>query len=249
MFIRHVFQTTEVGAVVLFRLTKEHGGIGDITVTSTGVVITGSFDLNSPELQEMFAQTYKQARALVEPLRILAQTRRETGETTQDPRVAVDSWFNSGKGAQGGENTGVRKLEQYSPSTLIRILDLNAPLSLGLRQLSLTGDFSTTVSKCDSKGVWRTYCALCLEPLPPTAAGLLFPGNHVDGVGIFNVREQRDAHNTRNMPLVVDSRETGRPCKLSDKLEERDVWVHSCAPVGSVSVRTVFAIPYLETRK
>ena len=218
MFTYLVFQTKEIGKIVISRLTKERGGLGDITATREGVVVSGHFDLRTPEALKSFQEALERAEALV--------------PTLKEKAAGIPEW----KIAQVEE--------EHVHSTMSEAISQEIPVQVGLRKLILNRDFDTLVDKYDDKGNYSVHCCLCLQKVLQSDHGLEFERNSVQQIGIYNPHGKDDDPQliieTSTDPKIT---ENSMPKRSGHYLH-----IHGCVSVVSKKIRTCFRIPQLILR-
>jgi hypothetical protein len=129
------------------------------------VVVSGLFDLRSPENREEFVRVLALAGDQVGPLK--------EGQAFENEEPLPES-------------------PPVHPSTLAVHLTDGEPMHLGLRTIHPQLEFSTVVNRPTEEGRWTPHCALCLQALKPEDLGWFVTGNDVSLVSLFSEPTEED---------------------------------------------------------
>lgn len=223
-FLVHVFDTRELGRLVTHRLPPENGGLGDITTNKEGLVISGHFDLSSPESRAGFLQAFKAAEDLIQTLR------EGSAEEVKDlENLELPSTLDEG----------------YRQTVLGATIKADSLLSVGLKGLHLSRDFSTVVKAPNDKGELVATCCLCRRPLGPDETGVKISREKITQIGLYSKKAGDNAP-----PIVVESDSTPEPTTFKDAWAQSDhIFFHDCAKKNAETYRTVFTLPTLIEKK
>lgn len=239
MFTTIVLQTKEVGRIVTHRLPAERGGLGDITATRDGVVISGTFDLNTPEHRAAFHKALKDAEAVIPSLQ----------PGYKEPAIEGEVWTSGAAAAVGGTKVSELTVEDlfekgtHQPTRMADVLREEEPLEVGNRWIRAGRPFATTVSRNDEHGNQQTYCTFCRKALASSETGWSFDQNTVSSVGVYSPHGE-----ATNPPLVIECGTSPTQGALFTALKEKRIWIHSCANLVSQKFRATFELPVLVMR-
>lgn len=237
MFVVHVFQTREIGRIVTHRLPAKSGGLGDITATRDGIVVSGQFDLKTPEAQMAFLSAFQQAQAVLPTL--------QPGATIPNPESIPHPRGSSRVGQVEVTELEAEDVLPHRPSPLAAARQREEPLTVGRRALRTQCEFSTVVAKSDDDGKEQFYCAICRAALKPSDSGWIFKAGSVTQIGIY----QPFGQESDNPPMILEASANPRHGVFgSVDIKQGETWIHSCSSLGEQKFRMLFRLPELVDR-
>ena len=240
-----VFQTKEIGRIVTHRLSARDGGLGDITATREGLVVSGQFDLKTPEAQAEFLEAVKMALATIPSLQPGAANPENAPEGPRgSPKVATVE-VTPLEAAANALDAAATEVFRHQPSVLAKAFAQEEPLTVGRRGLRTQKEFNTVAAKSGDDGEEKFYCALCYEILAPAALGWIFAAGSVTQIGIYSPF----GHQDDDLPMILEASANPRHGAFGDvKLTQGETWIHNCASLSEQKFRTVFRLPALVPR-
>lgn len=228
MFIVHIFQTQELGRLVTWRLPENRGGMGDITASREGVVVTGHFDLRSPEIREAFREALAAAEAIIPQL----QPGAPPPEKIETPAQKTPTLA----------NIATELDETFRQTVLGAAIKQEAPFSVGEKFIHLQRKFATIARKVGPNGsVEAVFCGFCRKALADGDKGYVLPAGSVKQVGVYSPTDP----NSENPPFIVEASVSPRTGTLADTLIDDNLFIHECAKVRPQEFRVIFDLPRL----